>query len=198
MNNEELNACLTKVKEDPRTERFCFADPTEMALYVKHCKAVGKNNGVIWKASSEYLDRFKRGYDYFENGQFDKALGAYQDALRVNPVGVKARFEICECYLHLGLLTEAKQTLLDMQEYLVSATDIAHFYRRMGYIAIEQEEYKLAVACLLFSRDYERSTYVTRELIYIMRSTKNLERVSDPKQVLLEAGLPILEVVDKP
>ena len=193
MTNEELRKNTTIAEKDPDMERFSFEDPTEMVLYVKHCKAVGKNNGVAWTSSREYMDRFKKGYDLFEDGQFEKALEAYRDALTVNPVGVRARFEICECYLNLGMLPEAKQTLMDLQEYLVKPTDIACFYRRVSYIATEQEDYRLAVACLLYSREFERSPYVTRELMYIMSVAKDLERVSDPEQVLEDAGIPVLE-----
>ena len=186
---------LSAAEADPNLESFCFEDPVEMGLYLSHCNALGKNKTVVWNASSDYSDRCKTGYDLFEQSQFEQALEAYQDALTVNPVGITARFEICECYLSLGRLSEARQCLLDMQEYLVKAEDAARFYRRMGYIATEQADYKLAVACLLFSRNYERSSYVINELMYIFSITKGQVKVPDPKQVLIDAGLPILEAV---
>ena len=193
MTNEEMNEQLKRLNEAADTERFSFADPTEMALYVKHCKECGKNNGVIWTNSREYLTRLNKGVALFDEGKFERALETYKDALAVNPVGITARFEICECYLRLGMLREAEKALLEMKEYLVKPTDIARFYRRVSYIAVEQNEYRLAVACLLYSRSFEKSDYVTRELIYIMRVAQNLERVNDPTQIISEAGLPVLK-----
>lgn len=42
-------------------------------------------------------------YRLFEDRKFRKAIEAYQKALKVNPVGINARFEICECYLQIGI-----------------------------------------------------------------------------------------------
>lgn len=196
MTDEELYEVKKRIQEAPDTERFSFADPLEMAAYIKHCKAVGKRNGVIWTNSKEYFDRFKRGLALFDEGRYERALDAYREAIEVNPVAIAAKFEISECCLHLGKLSEAEKTLLDMQEYLAKAKDIARFYRRISYIAVERENYRLAVACLLFSRGFERSDYVTNELMYILH-VAGVIAVPDPQQVIQDAGLPILEAKDK-
>ena len=93
----------------------------------------------------------------------------------------------------LGRLPGARQTLLDMQEYLVTATDAARFYRRMGFIETEQCNYRLAVACFLFSLRYEESEVVKNELTYITAVTGKSIRIANLEAALKRAGLPILE-----
>ncbi len=191
--NEMMNERFARVMDDPKTEKYCFADQIEFILYAKHCKDEGKKNGIVWTADSSYHDLYMKGFNLFECGQYGKALWAFQDALKVNPVGINARFEICECYIKLGLLPGARQTLLDMQEYLIEATNAARFYRRMGFIATEQGDYRLAVACFLLSLKYEKSDYVKSELMYITSVTGKIIKVSNPKAVVKAAGLPVLE-----
>ena len=54
-----------------------------------------------------------------------------------------------------------------MQEYLIENKNAARFYRRLGFIATEQGDYRLAIACLLLSQKYEETDYVKNELRYI-------------------------------
>ena len=193
MKNEKMfEEQYARVMDDPKTEKYCFADQIEFILYAKHCKDAGKKNGIIWSADSTYHDLYMRGYNLFERGQYAKALWVYQDALKVNPVGIGARFEICECYLRLGMLLGARQTLLDMQEYLIEDKHVARFYRRLGFIATEQGDYRLAIACLLLSQKYEETDYVKNELMYIASVTGRMLRIPNPKAVVKAAGLPIL------
>lgn len=185
--------CMT-VMDDPNTEKYCFADQYEFMMYAKHCKDAGRTSGgVIWINDTSYQEHFKRGYDLFDRGQYEQALTEYLEALKVNPVGISARFEICECYLKLRRLSDARRALLDMQEYLIEARYVARFYRRMSFIAIEQRDYRLAVACLLFSLNYEKIPYVTQELMYIQSINGHPVMVSNPQRVIQSAGVPILK-----
>ncbi len=179
--------------DDPGAEAYYFADQYELIMYAKHCKDAGIENSVKWLSGSKYNDLFMKGYNLFELGRYAKALRAYQDALRVNPVGIKARFEICECYLHMGNLSEAKKTLLDMQEYVIEDCNVARFYRRMGYIATEQKEYPLAIACYMLSLQFEQNQYVGQELLYIRSVAGKLEKPANPEPIVKAAGIPILE-----
>lgn len=178
--------------DDSDADRFCFSNQMEFILYAGHCKKAGRTKNVIWENKSTYQDLFMQGYHLFEDRKFRKAIAAYQKALQVNPVGINARFEICECYLQIGNLIGARSTLLDMQEYLVEAKNIARFYRRMGYIEIEQKNYRLAAACLIFSMNYEKSNLVADELMYIHSVTGGIEPIGDPEEFLRSAGIPII------
>lgn len=193
------NATATEMKyktvmDDPNTEKYCFADQYEFMMYAKHCKDAGRTSGgVIWINDSSYQEHFKRGYDLFDRGQYEQALTEYMEGLKVNPVGIGARFEICECYLKLRRLSDARRALLDMQEYLIEASYVARFYRRMSFIAVEQRNYRLAVACLLFSMTYEKTPYVAQELMYIQSINGHPIKVSNPQKDIQSAGIPILK-----
>ena len=190
----EENKKHMEIWDDPDADRFCFADQMEFILYAKHCKETGRKKAIIWENSDRYNDCFMQGFRLYEDRKYEKALQTYKKALEVNPVGLNARFEICECYLKLGNLIGARSTLLEMQEYLVNTKDIARFYRRMGYIAIEQEDYRLAAACLIYSMKFEKSDYVTQELMYIHSITGGIKPIGDPEKVIHSAKIPILEV----
>lgn len=188
LNKEKVDGNI----DDPEADRFCFADQMEFVIYAGHCKKLGQTKNVIWENKSTYQDLFMQGYRLFEDRKFRKAIEAYQKALKVNPVGINARFEICECYLQIGNLLGARSALLDMQEYLVEAKNIARFYRRMGYIAIEQKDYRLATACFIFSMRYEKSNLVADELMYIHSITGGIEPIGNPEEYLRSSGIPIL------
>lgn len=189
----EENEKHVEIWDDPNADRFCFADQMEFILYAKHCKENGNKNSIIWENSSRYNDCFMQGFHLYEDGKYEKALQTYRKALEVNPVSLNARFEICECYLKLGNLIGARSTLLEMREYLVEAKDIARFYRRMGYIAIEQKDFRLAAACLIYSMKFEKSDYVAQELMYIHSITGGIKSIGDPEKVIHSAKIPILQ-----
>lgn len=188
LNKEKVDGVI----DDPEADRFCFADQMEFVMYAGHCKKLGQTKNVIWENKSTYQDLFMQGYRLFEDRKFRKAIEAFQKALKVNPVGINARFEICECYLQIGNLLGARSALLDMQEYLVEAKNIARFYRRMGYIAIEQKDYRLAAAYFIFSMRYEKSNLVADELMYIHSITGGIEPIGNPEEYLRSSGIPIL------
>ena len=189
---EEQNTEYTHIMDDPNADRFCFANQMEFIMYAGHCKKVGKKKNVIWENKSTYQDRYMQGYRLYEDGKYEKALAAYKNALDVNPVGIGARFEICECYIKLGNLIGARTTLLEMQEYLVENENIARFYRRLGYISIELQEYQLAAALFIYSMKFEKSNLVADELMYIHSVTGGIEPVGDPEAFLQSADIPIL------
>ena len=181
-----------EVMDETNAERFCFDGRMEFILYAKHCKDKGKKNNVIWVNSNEYLSRFMQGYRLFEDMKYAKALRAYKNAMVVNPVAIMARFEICECYIAMLNFLGARSTLMEMTEYLVEAQHIARFYRRMGFIATETGDYKLAIACYLFSRSFEKSDVATAELLYLRKVAKDIREIGDPEAILRKAGVPIL------
>ncbi len=192
----EMNVKLLELVDDPETERYCFANQMELLLYARQCREEGKKNPVIWLAESTYRDLYRKGFILFESGRYADAIRTLQDALKVNPVGIDARFEMCECYLRLGLIPGARQILLDMQDYLVEPHYIARFYRRLGFIASEQRKLRLAAACLQFSLEYEeKKAYVRNELRYLAWLAGKPVRVSDPEKVIRIAGLPVLEAM---
>lgn len=192
----EMKLKFPDVLEDPEMEKYCFANQMEFILYSAKRKKEGGFRGIIWLASEEYQTLFNKGYDLFDKGRYPEAIRVLQDALKLNPVGLDARFELCECYLALGLVPGARQILLDMQDYLVEPFYIARFYRRMGFIAAERRDFRLAAACLLYSLKFEREeAYVRNELAYVFQCAGRTFKVYDPRLVIRKAGLPLLKAL---
>ena len=68
--NEMMNERFARVMDDPKTEKYCFADQIEFILYAKHCKDAGKKNGIVWTADSSYQDLYMRGFNLFPKPLF--------------------------------------------------------------------------------------------------------------------------------
>ena len=132
-------------------EGYYFENPLELAIYGM---LYAKDKNVRWLSGDNYLVEYQKGYQLFEQGRYNKAIEAYKKSLELNPIGLSARFEICEAYLAMGNFPAARNTLLEMKDFLIEEKCIARFYRRMGYIEIKEENYKVAAACYQYSRKF--------------------------------------------
>lgn len=171
------------------SEGFYFENPLELAAYGK---LFGNGKKVFWLSGDNYIKEYQKGYQLFEQGQFNKALEAYKNCLKLNPIGISARFEMCETYLRLRNLASAKQTLLDMKDFLIEEKAIAKFYRRFGFIAIEQGNYREAAACYQYSLKFENHPSVSQELMYIKSKGGFAATSGTPEKVLANAKIPVL------
>lgn len=143
---------------------FSFENEIEFIIY---SKLYGDNTEIVWTSATQYLEKYQQGYNYFESHNFEKAIETYLECLQLNPIGILARFELCECYLHTSNFQVAKKSLIEMTNYLYKATDIAKFYRRYGFCETESMQYECAFACYAYSLRYEKHPSVSQELAYI-------------------------------
>ena len=173
------------------SEGYYFENMMELALYGQKA---GKGKKVIWLSGDDYLDRYKKGYALFEQKQYQQALSVYKECLSLNPVGISARFEICECYLALRDYQKAKNALLEMKDYLYARGLAAKFYRRFGYILAEEGAYSESAACYKFSQSYEKHPSVPNELKYLKSKGGARALRGDPQMILESAGIPIIKI----
>ena len=173
---------FTVQKEKPvsspttKEEGYYFENPMELAIYGK---LHGKGSFVSWISSDKYLELYKKGYQLFECGQYAKAIDVYKECLKLNPIGISARFELVECYIVTKQLAFARKSLYDMKDYLMEDSHKAKFYRRIGYIAIEEGSYKEAYACYQYSLNYENHPSVSQEMQYIAsKAGSSVKKVS--------------------
>lgn len=188
---EEIKELKDKEDKKPESEqeRYYFESSDEMAAYGKIHKGA-----VIWKRGDAYINEFRKSYDLFENAEFKKAISVLKDCLALNPIGISARFEIAECYIQLKDYISAITALMLMRNYLTQSIDKALFYRRLGYIYSELENYLLAAACYVYSERFCKHPSVTPELEFIeSMSDVNLNAVKqNPVLVLRNFNIPIL------
>lgn len=161
----------------------------ELVLYAK---TYNKKNNVIWVSSDKYLELYKAGYQLFECKQYAKAIDTLKECLKINPIGVSARFELVECYLMSRQFSLARKSLYDMKDFLYDDQLKAKFYRRIGFVAIEENSFKEAYACYQYSLKYENNSSVIQEMRYIESKTGASVQRIDMESVLTKHDIPIV------
>lgn len=175
-------------KEEPE-ELLYFENAIEFAMYAKLCN---KKNNVVWVSSDKYIELYKEGYQLFECRQLAKAIDVYKECLKLNPIGISARFELVECYLMSKQFSLARNSLYDMKNFLYDNSLKAKFYRRVGYIAIEEGSYKEAYACYQYSLKYENHPSVPQEIQYIVSKVGMSVKRIDVEDTLAKNNVPIV------
>ena len=175
-------------KEEPE-EQLYFENAIEFAMYVK---LYNKKNNVVWVSSDKYIELYKRGYQLFECRQFAKAIDVYKECLKLNPIGISARFELVECYLMSKQFALARRSLYDMKDFLHNDSLKAKFYRRVGFVAIEESSFQEAYACYRYSLKYENHPSVSHEMKYIeSKAGMSVKRI-DVEGTLAKHNVPII------
>lgn len=170
-------------------EHLYFENPIEFALYLDQ---YNKNSNVVWVSSDKYIELYEQGYEFFERRQYAKAIDVYKECLRLNPIGVSARFELVECFLISKQFSLARKSLYEMKDFLHNNSLKAKFYRRVGYVAIEEGKYKEAYACYQHSLKYENHPSVAQEMKYIESKTSNSVECIDAEIELANHSVPIV------
>lgn len=177
--------------DDQDAERYYFESQEEFITYSQKCD--GSKN-VIWLSGDAYLDKLKEGYDLIEENKPDEAVEALNEALKLNPIGISARFELCEAYIRLKKFSTAEKTLLNMKDMLTKPEHIAKFYRRLGFIQTDNyKNYAAAVACYLYSTKFEQNPTAIQELMYITQLGGKGALKKDPVKLLKKNNIPIIE-----
>lgn len=136
---------------------------------------------------------YQRAYRLLEQRQFSKAIETLKECLKLNPIGLSARFEMCEAYLQTHNLSAAKNTLMEMKDFLSDNQSIAKFYRRLGFVETESGNYKTAAACYLYSKKFENHASIAQELMYIASKSGTNVISLNPQQILINAKYPTLK-----
>lgn len=80
--------------------------------------------------------QMKSGLSFLESGAYDKAVGAFSEALRIRPDSARARFEIGEAYAKKGDFNQAerwnKEALSVNPQYLRAYEGLSKVYEKQG------------------------------------------------------------------
>ena len=186
---DESSAIAEQDKDD--TEKYYFETMEEFIIYSQKHEG---SNSVIWLSGDDYIDKLKEGYDLIEMNDPEGAVNALQEALKLNPIGISARFELCEAYLRLQKYSSAENTLLEMRELFTSPEHIAKFYRRLGFIQTDNyKNYAAAAACYAYSLKFEKHPSVMQELAYIVNLGGKKVLKKDSVAILKKNGIPVIE-----
>ena len=185
------------------TERNCsyaFANREEFQIFYRRYQSGGD---VRWSQSTAYEDLYCEAYQYYDSGNYEKAVSLYKKCIIDNPIAIEARFELVNCYVRLEQYTYALIELAVLKELIGSNYFAAKFYRTLGYIYCEMEKYPLAYSCYMHSQKYDgTSEEVTNELIYIYRKAEadNIGKSVcglDFKRILMDNNVPVITVRDE-
>jgi len=185
-------------KQKVDEETFYFENEKEFIIY---CKVSQTDKNVVWAKGSNYLDEYQKGYRYIDQKQYSQAVDAFQHALKLNPVGLAARFELCTAYTQMHDLPAARAALKDAEPYMYSDQLIAKYYRCLGYILIEEKQYKLAANVYQYSLFLDPDQQMAKqELLFIVNEAgfEVLDGISDRRKVektLQDAKIPLLKNV---
>lgn len=172
------------------SEQWCFNDVQEFMLYTVLYKS---DKNIVWQKSNEYDKCWSDGFKSFDAGKYEDAIKSYQKCLKMNPISLYVKFEIAECYIQLKNYPLAMNMLMENVKHLISDKHIARFYRRIGFINIELENYDCAIACYLYSAKFENHPSIHQEIRYIIQHLSKMPQVDNPKDVLKENNIIIIE-----
>ena len=146
---------------------YSFETALEMLQYlVIHGEEV-KDMIIHTDNGKKYFELYNTGFQLFDERKYQEAYKVFEEALRINPVGLKARFEMVECLLQMQKNYEAVQELQALKPYVFENEIVAKYYRRNGFVYCELKEYEIAAACYLESVLYQKDDTVKNELLYI-------------------------------
>ena len=198
-NNNQSNHSqndLTKAEEMEETEHgFYFNNIVEFMLYCNEAKSVGKE--IVWLKGDKYEKAFNDIYSAFERKKYGEVIYLGEKCFNINPVAISVRFEMCEAYLALGKPEYAEKTLIDMQRYMVTNYDVAHFYRKWGYILCEKKNWKAAAACYNYSLQFDSNPNAVMELAYIKQQGYSGDiRPEMIEDIFIENNIPLIKEED--
>lgn len=171
-------------------KEFQFANQAEMQAYVS---VHHPSEPFIWKTNKDYLSSCAAGLRSYDRMNFRKSIIQHNHALTFNPIGIRSRFELAECYIRLSEYTKAKKALLAAAPYLTKKCDIYKFYQRLGHIFFECGQYRAAAACFLYSTHFGNSPAAARQLLYLVLESEDPSVIKiDAKQELSKNKIPIL------
>ena len=156
--------------DDSVSEYRHFANSFELALYARLYRPARQVRKLPQDRATLYS---LYGAVLLELRDADGAEEALREALRVNPVSTYAVFELGEVMKLTGRKRELRELTLRAMEVAYTGAELGRGYRNLGYLAIEETNYDLAVACYCMSLgiDRDHAQAAQSELFYIQQVT---------------------------
>ncbi len=107
-------------------------------------------------------------YAYFENKEYEKVIEVSKNFLEKDPKETYFYFETIQAYIQLGLFDEAKAVIRILSTLISDDLEKARLYRMLGYINIEINNLKLAMACYRYSLLFDDNSLAVDEIKYII------------------------------
>lgn len=140
--------------DDATVEFRNFASGTEAALYIASFTPTRQVRRLPPDRAALY--RFY-GWILIEQRDPVGAEAALREALRYNPVSTSILYELGEVMKLTGRSQEFREITAQAMEFAADPPGLARGYRNFGFLAIEEHDYELAIACFFVAMAFDPS-----------------------------------------
>ena len=157
---EEILSGMVPVETED-TRYLSFSHPFESFLFNAYNQDKRK---VVQISNLPEVLYYQYATILFELKRFDEAKTQLEFCLKLNPANVRARFELVEIAKVNQDLEEVRRLLLEVHPYIFTRSALARYYRNQAYLANLEGKFRLAVAMVYVSLDYEESPIARAQL----------------------------------
>jgi tetratricopeptide (TPR) repeat protein len=137
-----LEEARTQQPHNPKAyliEAMCYKEKGDTTQYLHRLQM------VIDQDPKEVKAHLELGY-FYQKHLDPLGIDHYQNALRVDPANAEINYNLGLFYRDLGRSEEAKEQFQHMVSILHSGEYVANAYYQLGYFAMQEADYKEAVA----------------------------------------------------
>jgi len=148
-------------KDDPNQRRLAFSHPFEEMLF----RAQDKDPRPIVRVSNlSQIIFYQYGTILIELQRLDDARTAFNHCLILNPIDVRAMFELGEIAKLEQNFDTLRALMLKAYPLIFTRHMLARYYRNQAFLANFEAKFPLAVAMVYVSLDYEESPLARAQL----------------------------------
>lgn len=191
-------------EDDKVSEYHYFTNPLEEITFRKYVPP--KKQLRYIPDNQPLLDLYYvYGFLLLETKQYEKAEEYLKKAMKINPVSSRIILELTEIYkVHTYTFNEYVLLTSDALKYAYYPQDIARCYRNLADYYIEENQFKTAMALLIYSMEYEASPLAYAEIKSIQSKNDGLElslkecaEIIEGKNIQLGPNPFILQTLDE-
>lgn len=161
---------IEDMKKNESNKWMAFNSTVAFVLYCKKNNLKESFYNVNYPISSVYT---KLAYIDFEMNLFEEAEKFLNKALEWDPYNLSAINEKGEIYKAQKNFKKYYFNTLDSADLIYRESELARYYRNLGFYFIESNEWELAKTVYAYSLKFDFSPVATNELEYIAQKTGN-------------------------
>lgn len=175
-----ISGSTIKNVEDENNTHYSFNNYIETLLFWSIYRPEKKNEFPDVNYSQIY---YYLGFINIEQKNYGKALEYLEKGLQWNPIDVLLIFEKAAVYRMSGEIERFKAEIEKTHSLIYSSSDLAKFYRELGWYYIEKRVFDLANALYTASIEFLDTELARNELMYIAKQEKRDFRFSTKEEI---------------
>ena len=175
-----ISAATVKNVEDENNTYYSFNNYIETLLFWNIYKPEKKNIVPDVNYSQIY---YYLGFINIEQKNYGKAIEYLEKGLQWNPINVLLIFEKAAVYRMSGEIERFKAEIEKTHSLIYSSSDLAKFYRELGWYYIEKRVFDLANALYTASIEFLNTELARNELMFIAKQENREFRFSTKAEI---------------